>query len=527
MATRAVSGHRDRRARARRLQGLRAPILLMVVPMLAAGMVRAQTPPAVSQPPAAWGPSWAAEPVEAAGLAGLAGAVQAAGFDPADVGPPEVPGPAAAALPLDFRQASARLEQVSDALAAARANVGSQRLRAEATRSLHLPEISVDVREMKFRKTMTLPLGPLAPALKPLGLPPVIETEQGGWRLRPALSVTLPLYTGGRIPAAQQAAAAAVRQADAEQLAARQQQLLQLVQLYFGQQLAVQALKVRDEVLAGLERHVEDAKKLERGGLATRAQRLQVVVAKDQAARERQKAESELATLRQTLGSLLRTAGPVQPLSPLFVNSRPLAKPERFLAAARQQHPALLQLRAMVEQAGQGVRVEQASLKPQLYLFGQKDLRRKDALLTDPDWVLGIGLKYSFLSGTDRPRQVAAARERQQQAEAALREAGQQVSIGVNRAWNQLETARQQYLLLESSITQAEESLRLQELSFREGQSTSLDVIDARTRLGAAVIERAQAAYQYDVALARLLDASGQLDRYADYMQHADRVIMP
>ncbi|MDO4682416.1 MAG: TolC family protein [Lautropia sp.] len=428
---------------------------------------------------------------------------------------------------LSFEAASARLDRVSDALAAAHAQVGQKRQLAEATRSLRLPEISLDVREIKYQKTGEFALGPLAPAFAPLGVPPVLPIDQGGWRFRPTVNVLVPLYTGGRIPAARKAAESAVEQAEAERLAESQSQTLQLVQLYFGQQLAAQALSVRTEVLDGLRRHVEDAIKLEKGGLATRAQRLQATVAHDQAARDLQKADSDLATLRQTLSSLLRHEETVRTTSPLFVISTPLEPVSEFRASAVQRHPSLLKLRALVDQAGQGVRVQAASLKPQLFLFGQKDLRRQDALMTDPDWVVGIGLKYTFLSGSDRPRQIGAAREQLRQAEAGLREAEHQVSIGVTKAWNQLETARQQFLLLDSSIRQAEENLRLQELSFREGQSTSLDVIDARTRLGASFIERAQAAYQYDVALAQLLEVSGQMSRYADYMKRADKVIMP
>ena len=99
--------------------------------------------------------------------------------------------------------------------------------------------------------------------------------------------------------------------------------------------------------------------------------------------------------------------------------------------------------------------------------------------------------------------------------------------MGVVQAWQSMETARQQYLLLGSSITQAEENLRLQELSFREGQSTSLDVIDARLSLGAARVERAQAAYEYDVDLAKLLEVSGQSGRFGEYIKNADEVVNP
>jgi outer membrane protein TolC len=95
----------------------------------------------------------------------------------------------------------------------------------------------------------------------------------------------------------------------------------------------------------------------------------------------------------------------------------------------------------------------------------------------------------------------------------------------VSKTYNDLESARQQYLLLDSSIELARESLRLQELSFREGQVTSLDVIDAQLQLGGAMVERAQAAYEYDVALARLLEISGGLDHYPDYFRRADKVL--
>ena len=176
---------------------------------------------------------------------------------------------------------------------------------------------------------------------------------------------------------------------------------------------------------------------------------------------------------------------------------------------------------------GSGVRVQEAKLKPQIYAFGQYDLRRRDALLTEPDWVFGVGLRYTFLSSSGRGHQIAAAREQRLQAEAGLREARNRIEIGVTQAYNAVDTARRQYLLLESSISRAEENLRLQDLAFREGQATSLDLIDARLSLGGARIERAQAAYQYDYALAQLLEASGQADRYEDYLRTAEKVLIP
>lgn len=430
-------------------------------------------------------------------------------------------------LALSFDEAAARLERVSDALAASEANLGSKRDLADATADLRLPDVSLDVREIKYQKSLDVSLGALAPTLGQLGIPATISLNQRDWRFRPSVTATLPLYTGGQIPAAQHAAAAAVRQAQAERDNEAQSQTLQLVQVYFGQQLAARALEVRREVRDGLQRHLDDAQKLEAGGMATKAQRLQATVARDQADRDWQKAVNELDTLAETLARILRSSQKVETRTPLFVIAQPLADAETFRRAAADNHPAIARLAAIIDQATQGVRVQQAKLKPQVFLFGQRDLYREDALFTDADWVFGIGLKYTFLSNTDRPRQVSAARGQLEQAQAGLREAQNQVAIGVTRAWNQLETARRQFLLLDSTIAQTQENLRLQELSFREGQSTSLDVIDARLRLGGAAIERAQAAYQYDVALAQLLEVSGQMQRYSDYVKQADKVIAP
>lgn len=428
---------------------------------------------------------------------------------------------------LSFEQASQRLLEVSDGIQAAEANLAGKEDLAAATRSLRLPDIALDAREIKFQKSLELPLGQLGTALEPLGIPPTLELDQRDWRFRPTVSMTMPVYTGGQIPAARRAAAAGARQADAERQSETQDQLVALVQAYFGQQLAEHALKVRRDVRDGLQRHLDDAGKLERAGMATRAQRLQATVARDQAERELERAERDLDTLTTALSQLLRMSRTVLPTTPLAVSSHRIGDEADFRQAAADHHPALARLRAQVAQAEEGVKIQQARLKPQVFLFGQRDLKRSDALFTDADWVFGIGLKYTFMSASNRPLQVSAARQQYAQAEAGLREAENRVAIGVTQAWNQLEATREQFMLLDSSMDNARENLRLQELSFREGQATSLDVIDGRLRLGNAAIERAQAAYQYELALAQLLEISGQMGRYADYLKHADYLIPP
>lgn len=173
-----------------------------------------------------------------------------------------------APLAMSFEEARETLERASDALAAADANVRGKVDLAEVTESLRLSEVVVDVQQMQFQKSLSLPLGSLAPVADQFGITSPLQFRENDWRLRPVLAAVLPLYSGGRIPAAQAAAAAAVRQAAAERDLESQSQMLQLVRVYFGQQLARQALGVRRDVRDGLQHHVDHTDKLEREGFA-------------------------------------------------------------------------------------------------------------------------------------------------------------------------------------------------------------------------------------------------------------------
>ncbi|KAG1258468.1 hypothetical protein G6F65_015569 [Rhizopus arrhizus] len=157
---------------------------------------------------------------------------------------------------LDWEQARQRLEQVSDALAAADAAVRNKQDLQDATRLLRLPEITGEVRRLQFQKTLTLPLGSLAPVAEAFGIDSPLSFTERDWRTRPVVTAVLPLYTGGVIPAAQRAASAAHEQASAEREAQRQSLTVQLAQAYFGQRLAEQAVEVRRDVRDGLNRHL-------------------------------------------------------------------------------------------------------------------------------------------------------------------------------------------------------------------------------------------------------------------------------
>jgi len=428
-------------------------------------------------------------------------------------------------LPLDYGAAQERLLHRSDAIEASAANIRSKEAQEGATRTLGRPDIDIEAQLLEYQKTLYLPLGSLAPVAEAFGIPDPLKFRQERTSTRPIVTATLPIYAGGQISGTQAGARAQVAQAKADRDIAIDDALVQLVQAYYGQQLAERALGIRRDVLDGLERHVADAVKLEQARFISRAQRLQAEVARDDAARDYAQAISDLATANAALAGILRAPAGVRPISPLGVDSRPLAPLATFKAAALDTHPQLARLRALEDQAEAGVKIQQSKLRPTIYGFGQYNFDRRNSLLTDPDWSIGVGLKYKLISGAGRQQQVEAARATVEQADAGLREARTQLDIGVTKAWNDVEAARKRFLLLDSALVSADENVRLQTLSYREQQATSLDVVDAQLGRGRARIQRAQAANDYVQALARLLSMSGQVDRMPEYLSRADKVI--
>ena len=58
--------------------------------------------------------------------------------------------------------------------------------------------------------------------------------------------------------------------------------------------------------------------------------------------------------------------------------------------------------------------------------------------------------------------------------------------------------------------------------AFLEGMSASSDLIDAELNLAKVRTERMQAAFNYDLTLAQLLEAAGISDEFTSYIRRAD-----
>ncbi|NKF21837.1 TolC family protein [Solimonas marina] len=472
----------------------------------------------------------------------------------------------AAAQVLDFDSAEQTLLNVSDSLAAADASRRASVHASQALKSLRLPTVTLDVQEIRYRKTLDLPLSLLNQGVESVtsqfidNLPDTLSGIAGASQqlieqiasrlearypaiadavpdyarvqyedslLRPTVTAALPLFTGGAISSLQDAAAARVDLADAQYDSSRNLLGFRLAQVYFGQRLARQILTFSTQLRDDFEAHFDNAVKLEQQGMLSHARRLQVEVARNAALRQYQRADNDDRAATDALTRLLQSERPVEASEPLFVLYDPLPPLERFSTPALDQHPQVREVDAGRRIAQQGRRLARSRLWPQVYAFGEYNLDRSEELPIEPDWVVGIGLRYTLMSNVDRVQMDRAANAKADAAEKLLQSTRNELLRTISRSYDLVDTARRQFLLLQVNIDAARENQRVQTLAFREGQATATDLIDAQNALMLAQTQRATEAYEYDVALAALLTASGRGQDFGDYVRRRDRWTVP
>lgn len=341
--------------------------------------------------------------------------------------------------PLSYEAAQQRYLEQSDALEAADAAVRAAALRYQATRTIGRPEVEVEAQLLDFQKTLFLPLGPLAAVGAAFGLDDPLQFRIRELVRRPIITATMPLYAGGQMDAARTGAASQLAIEEATRSDTTAKGLAQMARAYFARQLAAEARDVRRDVVQRMEQLVADARALEREQQVARSQRLQAEAALEQALREYEKADGDLAAAEIGVMGLLRLETPPAMATPLAVRAAPLPPVAEFLGRALSEHPSIRRLDASVTLAGAGVEAEASKLRPSVYALAQYNLDRQNTLLTDPDFIFGVGVKYKIAGGLGRRSQLAAARETEAQASAGAREARSQIETGVMIAHSRAE----------------------------------------------------------------------------------------
>ena len=333
--------------------------------------------------------------------------------------------------------------------------------------------------------------------------------------------VTVPLWMGGKINAANRAARINVQTARSQGIQQRNALVSELVERYYGLALAQQVVVVRQQVVDGVRKHLEDAAALEAQGMISRSEKLYVEFKMSEAERDLQNAQSQVETIAAALNSTIGQTDDYQPVTAMFILER-IEPLDHFRTLAAERNPLLDQVDQKRQLAYEGVRAQRSSFLPQVVAMGGMSFYDYQVSKVLPRWAVGVGVNFKLFDGLNREYKYSAAKQTVRRVEALQDKAGNDISVLVEKLYNQMENYRTQMASIEASLAFAEEYLKTKNAAFLEGMSSSTDLIDAELNLAKVKTERIEAAYRYDVSLAQLLEAAGISDEFTAYMRRQD-----
>ncbi|KJG38264.1 membrane protein [Photobacterium angustum] len=451
--------------------------------------------------------------------------------------------PSIYASPIAFSDAWHTVVTKNDGLAAGRSSVEQAEHMQDAASDLYLPTVTIGANYTRLDQDVKLSPSDL------FGSMPASSTAAGqeltkiiadltkvtGLDINSALTSTIadrdvltssvraiwPIFTGGRISAAQDIAKGQTEEAKYMLAMMQQAKFEDLSRFYFGVVLAKNVVETRKEVEAGLKRHYEHALKLEQQGQIAKVERLQAEAAYDKAKVDAQKSERDLEIAQVALTRLLQQSSTTVPTTNLFINSS-LPPMSAFINKTLASYPGLHILDAKRKQADGLIDVEKGKYYPEVYLYGDYNLYESDSLAAKmaPDWAVGIGVSVPLIDSSGRSGKVKAAHSMVTQVNHLRAQAEQDLTVLVEKTYREANQAVEEYNGLQSSLALAKENIRLREKAFSQGLSTSLDVVDAELYLSAVKTQRLAAAYQYVMCLTRLLAVSGEMNTFNNYQKY-------
>ncbi len=434
----------------------------------------------------------------------------------------------AVAEELSFDQALGRLREKNESVKAAQMEEEQKKHEKAAAQGLYFPKVQFGARYTRIDEPITIDLNDIRTVI--LGLHPVVPAEmvpsfektvQDDKFWRANVTAFWPIFTGGQILAGNRAADAFLNESREKLRYTESTLTTELVRRYFGLRLARKVFEVRKQVLEGMDKHLYQAKKLEENGMIARAERLHAEVAWAEAEREYKRAKRNEKIAQTALSNILSSKDTIDPTSSLF-----LLRKVEFLAEFRSRvignNPILKQLAAKKDAAHQSYKKEMGTLFPQVLLFGQYELYKEDLTMLDPEWAVGVGVNFPLFQGGARLNRLKAAKSLEEKVFYLEQRANRDIETLVEKRYHELMKALEQYEALESALVSTREYLRVRTRSFEEGFATSVDVVDAQLALSRVKIESLVAVYDFDVALAELLEASGESEKFETYRARAD-----
>ena len=417
---------------------------------------------------------------------------------------------------ISIKNAWHNVESQNDALKASYADVRHSQLKQESAEGMYMPSVSITGSYTHLNDPIGFDTSGVSNVLGSLPIPIPFPSEIDFLDQDIALidlQVLYPLYMGGKIDAAQDAYAGKVLEAKARHRMAKDKAFLQLIKLYYGVVMTKSLHTTRLESQKALRLHYTHAKKLKEEGQISRAELLNARVKFDIAKIETTKAAHKVDIVSSAFHKMIKSKN--NPKSSLFVLKK-IGGQYKYTNKSIENYAAIDVLNAKSKQASAMIDIEEAAWHPEVLGYANMNLHKGNSPFEElsPDWMVGVGVKFDLFSRKDRAKEIEAAKVLHAKVASLKTQAKDDLRLAVQKTYNEILLYRDEFDSLSSSMALAHENYKLRSLAFKEGLSTSVEVVDAQMLLSGAKTQRLNAAYNYVKKLAELSVLSGDSDLF-------------
>lgn len=368
-----------------------------------------------------------------------------------------------------------------------------------------LPMIINDAMREQLAQNVTQAVTPLNP-----------EVE---YKMKNLLSAVVmleqPIYTGGKISAANRMGMIGVKMATQVQKLAREKIIVEVYEAY---QLLVKAKEMEvvahqyDSLLTLIEHDVKSAVK---HGMASHNDELKVAVKRSDAELKIRQAENGIRLARMNLCQLI--GKPLDSMiDPVSENDFDFVEVvDKNASVTNRTEFQLLDLKS--QQAFQKVKLEKSAYMPQLglmfsvgmldgmELFDSKLMRHK------VNMAVGAVLKVPLFHANETRHKVAAAQEELKQEYLRQEELTDKMNLDLQQQANNVDEARLELQLRKRNLDQCEENLHTSRSAYSVGMEPLSDLLTAQVLWQQAYAELVESRYQAKVKLMKWRKAAGRI----------------
>lgn len=326
------------------------------------------------------------------------------------------------------------------------------------------------------------------------------------------LTLSVPLYTGGRLTSLIRAASERERAATFDVGGTQAETALRIKDAYFRTLLAAENVKVAQARVDAAAELVKITQSLYAAGKGLEASVRRVEAEQAEAQRvlttARNAQAKALLDLKAAMG--VRLDSDIT-LSDALAFTPPIGDLASNLSDAAQFRPELQASRARLAAAQHQTGAVRASQGPQVYGMAMADGFTSHSLGTRTGYTAGVVVSLPLFDAGQRRAETAEASAQQERVNAEVRDLELQVANQVQQAWLDVQTAAENYHTAQTALQAAQSAYDVTALRVQNQKGILVEQLDALAALTQARGNVAQALYDHSLAVARLQRAVGRL----------------